>query len=279
MKKLVLFILSLSILALDGMAENSFVYVEYQNFHFTNSVQKDKGKRYTTHIAYKYKKSFYEAAYSKNHTKTYQPPMKDDLYVDKYYCKYSYAFDQKQSFSLSYATLNDNLTKETDGGNIYGLSYRYKAVKVTQYISDYKNFNVYQSNLQYTLKKDYNNVEYFFTLLGMYIDLDNKDSNKYTTKADTNYLTSSLMMKVAYNGYYSALGAYIGKRIFAVMNDGFSVQNRAMEFDRTYNVVIGKRFSQLDIMLKYLYMRATEVPVDNEDVVVKSIIAGIKYRF
>jgi hypothetical protein len=280
MKRL-LYVIPVSFLTLStaGMGENSFLHLEYQNFHFNRSMQKDKGQRYITHIGYGDANNFYEAAYSKTHTKTFQPPMSADLNVDKYYLKYTRNINTQQSIALSYATISDNLTKETDGGHIYGFAYRYQTLKLYQYISDYKHFNTYQTDITYTIKHRFKDIQLSSTLMGKYIHLQNRKSNPYTAKADADYFSPGIMAKARYGAYHAGAGAFFGKRIFAVMNNGFSVQNRAMEFDRTYMLSVGKKLGAFDITFKYLYMRATEVPIENKDVTLNNLIASIKYHF
>lgn len=279
MKHLLYAVIASLQIATYSIADNSFLLLEYQNFHFNNSLQKDKGQRYVTHLGYKNTNNFYEAVYSKTHTQTFQPPMKDDLDVDKYYFKYTRTLDEQQSLSISYATISDNLTRETDGGHIYGFFYRYHTIKFNQYISDYKHFNVYQTDMAYTFKQQFNNIKFSSTLMGKYIHLQNRKSNQYTTKAKADYLTPAIILKAGYGSYHTGAGAYFGKRIFAVMNNGFSVQNRAMEFDRTYMITAGKHLGKFNVTLKYLYMRATEIPIENKNVTVNNLILGIEYHF
>jgi hypothetical protein len=279
MKHLLYAILASFSIITASMGDNSFLNLEYQNFHFNNSLQKDKGQRYITHFGYKNSNNFYEAAYSKTHTKTFQPPMSEDLNVDKYYLKYTRNIDTQQFIGISYATIADNLTKETDGGHIYGFFYHYHMIKFYQYISDYKHFNVYQTDMAYTLKHQFNSIKFTSTLMGKYIHLQNRESNKYSSKANADYFSPGIILKAKYGSYHTGAGAYFGKRIFAVMNNGFSVQNRAMEFDRTYMITAGKHLGKFNVTLKYLYMRATEVPIENKNVTVNNLILGIRYHF
>ena len=64
------------------------------------------------------------------------------------------------------------------------------------------------------------------------------------------------------------------------MNDGFKVQHHAMEFDRTYAVGIGKNISDFVVRLKYVYLRATELPLNNnEKVDVSTTRLIVNYKF
>ena len=262
-----------------GYAENAFVHVEYQNFDFDHSLQKKRGERYVAHLGYQYGASRFEAAYSKTDTKTYQLPLPDDLDVDKYYLKYTYGIDAKQAVSFSYATILDNLAKETDGGKIYGISYRYANVKLSQYVSDYDHFNVYQTDVGYTWKYQKDALKLKTTLLGKYIHLQDRESNSFSAKAKADYFTSGVILGAKYGKWHAGTGAYWGERIFAVMHDGFGVQHHAMEFDRTYMAAVGRSVADFDITIKYQYMRATEVPLENKGVRVDNVIMCMEYTF
>ncbi len=279
MKKITPFVWAFVCSSLPVLAENAFIHLEYQNMDFAGSKQKKQGQSYVVHTGYKYETGLYEAAWSKTKTETFQPPLPNDLKVDKYYLKYTYAMDKEQSLSLNYAAISDNLAKETDGGHIYGLSYRYKNMKFSQYLSDYKNFNVYQTELGYLFKSMFKQWKVAARLNATYIYLQDRKSNDFSAQAKEDYFTPSLMIHAVYDKWHVGAGAYMGKRIFAVMHDGFGVQHHAMEFDRTFMVAAGRHFGAYDITLKYLYMRANEVPLYNPNVKIDSVIFSVGYRF
>lgn len=260
-------------------AENTTLKLNYENLDFEKSKKKDKGKRYGIFLSYEAGKNLYQLAYDKTNTNTYKPPLTEDLHVNKYYLKYSRKLDNKQSFSLSYATIDDNIMKETDGGNIYGLGYKHGALGLTQYLSDYENFNVYQTDLKYTFKKSFGELKTSATLLGTYIHLQDKESNAFSVNAKEDYFTLGLKLHAHYKDYHMGAGAYFGKRVFAVMNDGFNVQHHAMEFDETYMTGFGKQFDNVDVNLKYVYQDATEIPICNENVKVQNVILQLEYHF
>lgn len=260
-------------------AEGTTFKLTYENFDFENSLKKYKGKRFGFILSHRDSNSLYQLAYDKTNTETFKPPLMSDLHVNKYYLKYSLKLDDKQLLSVSYATIDDNIMKETDGGHIYGLGYQYGAVTLTQYLSDYEHFNVYQTDLKYTFTQTFGDLFTSATLLGKYIHLDDKNSNTFSANAKEDYFTPGLKVHAHYNEYHIGAGAFLGKRIFAMMNDGFRVQHHAMEFDETYMVGIGKHFGDLDLTLKYIYQSATEIPIHNEDVKVKNVMMQLGYRF
>ena len=279
MKKIDFAVLVAAFFISNSFGENAFLHLEYQNFDFDGSKQKKHGENYVSHIGFKQEKNLYEAAYTKTETKTLQPPLSDDLSVDKIYLKYTRTINDKQSISISYATISDNIAKETDGGNIYGISYRYNGLKLNQFLSDYRHFNVYQTDIGYTLRYHTESWKFSAAFSGTFIYLQDKDSNTFSAKAQGDYITPSLILHSFYETYHVDMGAYWGKRIFTVMHDGFGIQHHAMEFNRTYMFATGKRIGNLDVTLKYLYMRATEVPIQNPGVEIESFIFSIGYRF
>lgn len=260
-------------------AERTVLKLTYENFNFENSKKKDKGKRYGVAINHQRDNELYQFLYERTNTNTYKPPLTEDLHVNKYYLKYIRKLDGKQSFSVSYATIDDNIMKETDGGNIYGLGYTYGALGLTQYLSDYENFNVYQTDFKYTFKKAFGEIKTSAALLGKYIHLEDKDSNLFSANAKEDYFTPGLKIHAHYKEYHMGAGVFFAKRAFAVMNDGFRVQHHAMEFEETYMFGFGKHFRDVDLSLKYVYQKATEIPINNDNVKVENIIVQLGYRF
>jgi len=279
MKRTVRAVFVAAMMTTFSYAQNAFIHAKYQNFDFDRSLQKRHAARYIVHFGYKEGESHFEAAYGKTDTETFQPPLPNDLNVKKYYFKYTYAIDDKQAVSFSYATISDNLAKETDGGKIYGVSYRYADMKLSQYISDYRHFNVYQTDVGFT--KKYRNGQFGLkaALLGKYIRLQNRKSNGFSAKAKSDYFTACMKLGATYEKWHAGAGVFFGKRIFAVMNNGFGVQHHAMEFDRTYAFSLGKKIGAFDISVEYAYMRATEVPISNRGVEIDGFTIGMRYAF
>ena len=260
-------------------AESTTLKLIYENFNFENSKKKDQGKRYVVALNHQTDDDLYQLVYERTNTDTLKPPLTKDLHVNKYFLKYSRKLDDKQSFSVSYATIDDNIMYETDGGNIYGLGYKIGAFGLTQYLSDYDNFNVYQTEMKYTFKEAFGEIKTFATVLGKYIYLQDKNSNAFSANAQDDYFTPGLKIHAHYKDYHMGAGAFFGKRAFAVMNDGFKIQHHAMEFNETYMFGLGKHISDVDVSLKYVYQKATEIPIGNDNVKVQNIILQLGYRF
>lgn len=251
----------------------------YESFDFENSKKKDDGKRYGVVLSHKTENALYQLAYDKTNTNTFQPPLSSDLHVNKYYLKYRYKLDDNQFAFLSYATIDDNLMEAVDGGNIYGLGYKYGAFTLIQYLSDYDQFNVYQTDLEYMFKKRFDKVFVSAKVLAKYIHLQDKESSAFSNNAKEDYLTPGFKIHAHYKNYHMGAGAFFGKRIFAVMNDGLKVQHHAMEFNKTYMFGVGKSYNDLDISLNYVYQEATEIPIHNENVKVENLIFKVGYHF
>ncbi len=278
MKKIHTILMS-ALLCTLSYAESTTLKLTYESLDFDNSKKKDEGKRVGLALNYQTDDDLYQIAYDKTNTNTFKPPLPQDLHVNKYYLKYSHKLDDRHSFSVTYATIDDNLMKETDGGNIYGLGYRYGAFGLTQYLSDYDNFNVYQTEMKYTFKKAFGEMKTFATVLGKYIHLQDKESNAFSANAQEDYFTPGLKIHAHYKDYHMGAGAFFGKRAFAVMNDGFKIQHHAMEFNETYMLGFGKHFGDVDVSLKYVYQEATEIPIHNDNVQVQNVILHLGYRF
>jgi len=275
MKKMkILFVVSL--LFTLSYAENTTVKISYGNLNFDNSMKKDQGKRYGIALDHQTEGALYQIAYEKTNTDTF---LKQDLHVNKYYLKYTHMLEGKQAFFIEYATIDDNLMKETDGGRIYGIGYKYAAFGLSQYFSDYKHFNVYQTDLKYTFRKAFGELHASATVLGKYIYLQDRESNAFSKNAKENYFTSGVKLHAHYHEYHMGAGVFFGKRVFAVMYDGFKVQHHAMEFNETYMLGFGKHFGDMDINLKYVYQKATEIPIHNDNVKVQNVGVVLRYRF
>jgi len=273
------YICILTLLSTLGYAEGINTQVTYEHLNFDHSKKKDEGNRYGLKFSYRSGDDLYQAAYEKTNTDTFQPPLTQNLHVNKYYLKYTHQLENKQGFSLSYATIDDNLMKQTDGGNIYGIGYNNAGFGVTQYLSDYKHFNVYQTDLKYTYKRSFGEIDTSAAVIGKYIHLQDRESNPFSRNAKENYFTPGIKLHMHYYEYHAGIGAFFGKRIFAVMDNGFRVQHHAMEFNKTYMVGAGKHFGKFDAAVKYIYQEATEVPIMNSGVTVQNIRVELKYHF
>ncbi len=268
-----------SILCTFNLAQSTTLTTSFESLNFNNSKKKDDGIRYRVGLDYQKDKHLFQMLYGRTNTNTFQPPLSDDLHVNKVYLKYRHQWDEKQSFHINYATIDDNLMKETDGGNIYGAGYGYGPFDLTQYFSDYKHFDVYQTDIKYTLRKKFNSILTKATVIGKYLHLENKNSNNFSQNADNDYFTAGLKLHAKYNKFHLGAGAFWGKRIFGVMNDGFRVQHHAMEFNKTYMFGIGRQFGKTDLKLRYIYQEATEVPIHNENVTLSNIILQLTFYF
>ena len=268
-----------TVVATSAYAGQDKLTLKYEQLDFTNSKKKNNGKREGIALSHKDGENKYELLYERTDTKTFKPPLKKDLKVDKYYFKYTRKLENSQAFSASYATINDNIMRETDAGNIYGFGYKYNELAITQYISDYKNFNVYQTDLTYGYKKEYGLWEFHGKLMGKYIHLQNRKSNNFSKNAKEDYATLGLKLHLYYDDYHFGVATFIGDRIFAVMHNGFKVQHHAMAFNKTYKCGIGKHFTWGDIKVQYVYQEATEIPINNKNVKVDNVVLQVGYKF
>jgi len=277
-----LFSLLSTFLAAQTIHSSVVTYVESKSFE--NSVQKEDGIVYGIGADIHLDNSAYKLAYEYGDTNTKQPPLKEDLRTDKLFLKYSYDLQNDFEFNANYINiLNDNIAI-TDGGQTYGAGVSYHLKKnfntnFTQFYTNYDDFSVYQSDLTINYKMKIDNIKVKLTSITKYINIDEKNLNSFTKNADDTYLTSGLKLHLHYEGYHFGSAVYFGKRVFAIMDDGFKIQHHAMEFDRTYALGIGKNISDFVLRLQYIYSRATELPAENENVEVSNIRFLLNYKF
>ncbi len=200
--------------------------------------------------------------------------------MQKYAVKYTYTLADKEKISLSYLDIEDNIMKETDDGHIYGIGYQNGAFALAQYLSDYRHFDVYQTDVKYSFFQRFENAtKAKLTLIAKYMRLSNEDSNPFSKNAKKSYLSPGVKIHIHRDDYHFGVGAFFGKRIFSVMKDGLTTQHHAMEFSQTYMAGIGKRFGAFDMHLKYIHQKAEEIPIHNKNVIVDNVALMVKYVF
>ena len=185
---------------------------------------------------------------------------------------------------MNYISILDDNIAITDGGDSYGAGVTYSfnkktSLNFTQYRTVYQDFNINQSDFNIEYKTNIDDVKIKLNSITKYISIDEKNVNGFTKNAKKDYLTSGLKIHSHYKSYHAGAGIYLGKRAFAIMNDGFKVQHHAMEFDRTYALGVGKNISDFVLRFQYVYQRAVELPVQNENVEVKNLRLIINYKF
>jgi len=279
---LILLILNSIILAQEPV--HSSVSTYYENKTFSNSSQKTDGYVVGVGADIHHSDSMYKFAYEHGDTNTRQPPLKDDLKVDKLFFRYGYEVSENLEFNLNYIYISDNIAI-TDKGKAYAAGISYKLNKklssnFTQFYSDYEDFNVYQSDLKIDFKMKLKKIKMKLSSITKYMYIDEENINGFTKNAQKDYLTTGLKFHMHYDSYHFGGGAYFGKRAFGIMNDGFKIQHHAMEFDRTYAVGIGKNIDDFVVRLQYIYQRAIELPLaTKEHVTVSNFRLIANYKF
>ena len=283
MKKIALLSLIAGTILL-GDTVHSSVSTYYEFMSFSNSVQKEDARVYGVGADIHYGDSAYKVTYEHAETNTKQPPLSKDLHIDKLFLKYSYRINNEFMVNLNYLdVMHDNIAI-TDDGRAYGLGLTYNVNKklsanFTHYYTSYDDFRVNQSDLKIDYKYSINDLKMKFNSITKYIDIDDKNINGFTKNAKSNYLTSGIKLHSHYESYHFGMGAYFGKRAFAIMNNGFKIQHHAMEFDRTYAIGTGKTINDFVFRFQYVYQRATELPALNENVTVRNLRLIANYKF
>jgi len=261
---------------------SDYISLSYDFLDFKNSKQKDAGKRITMHLQKNIERTKLSLAYEKTDTKTYQPPLHEDLRVDKLYAKVKQKVSRQDIVSLGYIYIDDNIAP-TDGTRIYSLGYERRLQQgfhlgATLYYGDFSVLDTYQYNLMAKYTTSYNDLLMTFIAQGDYIDLD-KCSNNFCKNAQNSYTYGVVKGKFDYKKYFLHMGLTVGKRAFSVMRDGFSCSHHAMEFNKTYMAGFGKRFDSFALKVRYVYLEATELPLNNSGVKIEDVMLRVQYFF
>jgi len=285
MRYIFLMMMSMSaLLATQTEIVHSSVSLYGESKEFQNSVQKYDGKIYGVGADVHYGSSAYKLAYEMGDTKTKQPPLKENLETQKLFARYGYKISEKFALNVNYINILQDNIAITDGGESFALGMTYKpsqkiGLNFTQFYTLYDDFNVAQSDFKLNFKSKINGIGFRVTSITKYIVIDEKNSNTFTKNAQNSYLTSGLKIHGHYRTWHAGVGAYYGKRAFAIMNDGFKIQHHAMEFDRTYAAGIGKDIGAFVLRYQYIYQRAEELPMKNEGVEVSNMRFIANYKF
>ena len=278
------FLLSTALLAEISETIHSSISTYYEDKTFSNSSQKLDGISYGVGADIHYGNSMYKATYERSQTKTKQPPLKKDLHIDKLFLKYGYQFNKEFIINFNYLNVSNDNIVITDEGKAYGVGLTYNINKnistnFTQFYSNYEDFNVHQSDLRVDFKIKISDIKMKLSSITKYINIDEKNKTSFTKNAKNSYTTTGIKLHAHYNSYHFGTGIYFGKRVFAIMNDGFKIQHHAMEFDRTYAVGAGKSIGDFVLRCQYIYQRATELPIQNKGVEVKVLRLIVNYKF
>ncbi len=284
-KYLILLTLTTYLLAIETIHSSVSAYAESKNY--TSSNQKEDGTVYGLGADIHYGNAEYKLIYEEGAANTTEA-MPEDLENQKVFFRYAYKFDRHFKLNLNFAAiLKDNIAP-TDGGSIGGGGFTYTfnrklAFNVTGYFSDYTDFDVIQADLRIDYKTKFDKVKVKFSSISKYITVDLDEEStvtpNYAQNANSKYNTTAIEVHAQYNTYHLGGAIYFGKRAFAIMQDGFKVQHHAMEFDRTYAISAGKTFGPVVVRAQYIYQRATELPMSNEDVGVSTARLVTNYKF
>lgn len=281
---IIIFLSNITLFAVETQTVHSSASLYYEMKNFSNSLQKDDGVLYGVAADVHYKDSEFRMAYERADTNTKKPPLSKNLENEILFLKYAHQLNSAFTLNVNYINvLHDNLVP-TDKSFAYGagVTYNYDkslSINFTQYYVDYKNFESYQSDLNIDKKLKYKAINYKLSLIGKQIFLQHKDSNNFSKNAQNDYTTIGVKLHAHYETYHLGMGAFFGKRAFAIMNDGFKIQHHAMEIDRTYAIGVGKSFGDFVLRYQYVYQRAKELPMQNKDVDVSTNRLTLNYKF
>jgi hypothetical protein len=259
---------------------------------YSNSMTKVDGKTFNLNLSHKYENGKISLGYLKDDVKrTHSISKADlpDLHVKKYNAQYQHYFNQKIDLKGNYIKILDNLAP-TDQGKVYGVGAGYKfgkgfGTKIDYYRSDYNPFDVDQYDLALYKGFKVDDLKGKLTVGTKIIKIDGDTYNPNAPAPQQydfykkSYNPVFVKLGLNYQGYVAGVGAFFGKRIFTVMDDGAKVQHHAMEQDKTYMVSLGKKFQNFDIIAKYSFQNGKELPENQDDVDTKVTSIQFNYRF
>ena len=274
----------LSLLGSSAAASGELGFAtQYEYLDFANSRQKREGERYRAECSGSVKGHTIRIAYERTATRTCQPPLPEDLRVDKYMLNYSLPLIGPLRLKTAFMAIEDNLAP-TDGGRIFGAGLGYGTPTGFQsaimfYRSRYDDFGTYQADL--SVARSFPIGAFRIGLSGVLksIWIGERGRTSYTANAQSRYQTPGIRAHLGYKSYRAGIGAFFGKRLFGVMEEGMRVQHHAMEMDRTYMAGLSKSFGATSLQLRYVYLRATELPLNNPGVTVDNTMLQLQHRF
>ena len=283
MKKLSLFLSSCSLIFAQETIHSSFSsYVESKTFK--NSKQKEQGYVYGVGADVHYNHAGYKMVFEHGDTQTKQPPLPRDLKFNKLFLKYNYKFVNKLQLHFHYGkVLSDNISK-TDGGAFYGFGLGYQLVKplsvdFTHYQTYYDQFELSQNDFKIEYKFLFKDVRFKLSTTSKYITLKDVVPNDFTKNSKDNYLTTLIALHTHYKTYHFGVGTSVGSFAFGVMNDGVKIQHHAMKISKNYSLGLGKTFGDFIIRTQYIAQEATELPMKNDGVDIKTFRLIGNYKF
>ncbi|MEA3383861.1 MAG: hypothetical protein U9Q20_04175 [Campylobacterota bacterium] len=288
MKKLTLSLLC----GISLLYSNSDISIVTGKKDYSNSKTKVDGDTLYVNLSHKYENGKISLGYLKDDVKRTHSILNtdlEDLEVEKYNGLYQHSITKAVDLKVSYIKIVDNLAP-TDDGKVYGLGAGYKLVKgfgakIDYFRSDYESFNVsqYDLSLYKGFKVDALKGKFTVGTKMIKIDGDTYNPNDPVVKQYDFYKKkyNPLFVKLGlnYQGYVAGVGAFFGKRMFTVMDDGAKVQHHAMEQDKTYMLSLGKKFENFDIIAKYSFQNGNELPEKQKDVDTKVTSITMKYKF
>ena len=282
MRKILFLLFAIHLYGVETEVVHSSVVGYFESKTYKNSKQKEAGKVYGIGGDIHYFANEFRFVYENGAATTKKPPLDKDLKNEKIFFRYRYTKDRLSFYGNYLRVLHDNIAI-TSGGDGYGIGVGYKiddiALNFTQYMVMYNDFKTYQSDIKLEYKTNFDAFKVKFTLLDKYISLDDKQANIFTKNAKKSYNTFGIKLHTHYKSYHLGGGAFFGKRVFAIMNDGFKLQHHAMEFSKTYAIGIGKTLKPFIARVQYIYQKAKELPIQNDGVVIKNMRFIFNYKF
>lgn len=272
--------LGLSLSPIPLMADDGFeikTQIVYKNYH--GSVEKRDGWERRLFLSKNWADFRIDLGYQYATADRFKSP---DLRVKKPSVGVAYQITPQTQLGLSYLYIHDNLSP-TDGGKVYGAHLKMLKLpgKISghlgYYSSQYKHFKVTQYDAHIHKKFKWQGLNWGVSTGVKSIAVQRDVITPFTANAQGHYLAPQVMLNVAKNGYFARIG-FIGKRAFAVGEQGQRVAHHALELQRSYLLAFGRKLKNLDLKLALGHHHARELPANNA-LTFDTFSAQINYRF
>lgn len=236
--------------------------IQYRNYH--GSVEKRDGWERTLFLSKEWASFRVDLGYQYGTADRFKSP---DLRVSKPSFGFAYQLNPNTQVGLSYLQIHDNISP-TDDGRVYGAHLNYRGLpgkmsgRLVAYLSQYDQFKVIQYDAHIHKKFSGQNINWGVSTGIKSIFVQRDVITRYTANAQGQYLAPQLMLNLAKNGFYGRFGV-IGKRAFAVGEQGHKVAHHALELQRSTVLAFGRKLKNLDLKMLISHHRARELPADN----------------
>jgi hypothetical protein len=180
-----------------------------------------------------------------------------DLNVKKYFLGYQLNYSKFRGI-FNFLYVDDNLLEEVDNIKTFGLGIGYKQLEAKGYLTKFKNFDVFQTDFKYFfIHKNFRSMVLLKT-----INISEKEG--ISQKAKRNYLVFGFFSHYILDKYHFGFNTILGKRTFAILDNGSNLEHHPLEFKYTVILKIGRKLPVGTFHIGSSFSEATELPFNND---------------